>query len=77
MVVAKLGEHAVYVKHWKEKSKGLRKATGEVNHFEESGQRIDLEENHGLRFKGGFAIEVYWSYKEPSGVIYMEYVKYR
>jgi hypothetical protein len=77
LVVAKMGEHVVYVKHWKEKSKALGQAKYEVTRFERSEERIDLEGKLGTRIRGGFAIELDWSYDEPLGVIYMEYVKYQ
>lgn len=77
LVVKKQGNHVVFIKHWKERFAGLNEAKGEVTSFGNSARRTKLEDKLGIRFQGGFAIELDWSYKEPSGVIYMEYVKYQ
>jgi hypothetical protein len=76
LLVTKEGYSVAYVKHWKNHAKAIDEAKNEVQGFRDSKKRIELEQSLGAVIRGGFAMELVWSYNQPSGIIYMEYEKF-
>lgn len=71
------GYHVCEVKHWREPTKALKEARGDAVDFRDSHiNRPLLEQTLGSKILGSFVIELDWSYKDPVGVIYSEYMEY-
>jgi hypothetical protein len=68
--------HVVSAKHWLNPEKAIANARGDIERFAGNPDRIKFEQQHGIRIVGGIAVEVFWSYGEPVGIIYTDYIKF-
>lgn len=76
-VVEREGKYyAVSVKHWLDPEKALRNAKNDAERFARDPKKLKLEQKLKVKFEGGIAIEVFWSYRDLKAVIYTDYVEY-
>ncbi len=72
------GEYYVAeVKHWTAHPRiAIREAQAELRKFDRSPERKRLERRLGVRIKGGFAMQLEWSYKSSEALLRSKYVNF-